>query len=388
MAQSESVFEAMKVHLKRNGHAEIHHHPIIENDDLFKIAQFSPTNPNELQLKVWFTVHFHFALRGRENLHSMKKDDLIFLIENGVDVIRLKDKVTKNHRNDSSSSTGAVIYATNDDNCPLGLVKKYLGLLNPGIDSLWQRPLIRKNFESTPSYSMQKVGENTVNRFMKTLSQLLQLSKTYTNHSVRSTSITILGRCFQDNDIAHFSGHRSLGSLGIYKRVSNDRQKEMSHHLHQQIKAPCNKYTVPISFDNTLTDNFTLNCDLLSVNENISQPDVDLDASPKKDFPTTSNSTLGKTNDLLSLDDHNSRPDVNFCSKDANDSSRANISTIDKTGIQVVRHSNREHEVCASENNFNSISGICAQNDSRMFSSFAPILNNCSNVNFTFNFNK
>jgi hypothetical protein len=149
----------------------------------------------------------------------------------------LRDMKTKNHQKDTDPSSEAVIYSTDDDNNPVRLLRNYISKLNEDVVYLWQKPNGKVIMaDSDRWYIRQKVGINTVNSFMKSMSTHLQLSKMYTNHSVRSTAITLLGRSFQDNDIACFSGHKSLGALGIYKRVSDERKQEMSDKLNEHMQ--------------------------------------------------------------------------------------------------------------------------------------------------------
>lgn len=117
--RSNSVFEATVQEIKRNGNGVVTHFPVITNEDLLLIANWKWQNPLHMQLKAWFTLHFHSILRGRENLHDLKIDDLLITHENGKDVARLRDKLTKNHRSDVTPSNGGAIYATGDGDCPV-----------------------------------------------------------------------------------------------------------------------------------------------------------------------------------------------------------------------------------------------------------------------------
>jgi hypothetical protein len=77
--RSNSTFEAMVKELKKCGFGAVRHYPVISDEDLVKIAHWKWETPSDLQLKSWFTLHFHTALRGRENLHDLKKNDIIAL---------------------------------------------------------------------------------------------------------------------------------------------------------------------------------------------------------------------------------------------------------------------------------------------------------------------
>lgn len=70
---------------------------------------------------------------------------------------------------------------------------------------------------------------------MPMISSICNLSNRYTNHSLRTTSCTILGRHHSDIDIQAVSGHKSLSSLGIYKKVENEKKINMSNTISQQL---------------------------------------------------------------------------------------------------------------------------------------------------------
>lgn len=144
--------------------------------------------------------------------------------------------MTKNHRADTTPSTEAIIFGRDGEDCPIKLLRDYLSKMNQGLDSLWQKPnLCGYKKENGSWYSCQNVGINSVNGFMKKLSSYCGLSQDYTNHSVRSTAITILGTQFADTDVACFSGHRSLSALGIYKQVSASTKENMSNLISSQL---------------------------------------------------------------------------------------------------------------------------------------------------------
>jgi hypothetical protein len=198
-----------------------------------KIATLDIEIPLQLQWKVWMTLHLQFAQRGNENDDSMKKEDILITNENGLKVLRLRDYLTKNHRgSDLTKFSEGMIVATGTEDCSILMIEFYLSHLNPDCNFLWQRP--RNSFEPEDDiwFMNSKCGHNTMTSMMKRISNFLKLSKIYTNHSVRSTSITLLGHSFQDNDIRAVSGHKSLVALGIYKRTSDETLANMSRTLH------------------------------------------------------------------------------------------------------------------------------------------------------------
>lgn len=76
----------------------------------------------------------------------------------------------------------------------------------------------------------QPLGKNSLANMMKTISKQAALSREFTNHSIRATSITILDvNKFSDRDIMSVSGHRSESSIKNYTgKVTSTRKYEMS----------------------------------------------------------------------------------------------------------------------------------------------------------------
>jgi hypothetical protein len=232
--RSNEVFLGKLAKLKREGKGAVTHYAVISNDDLLKVASIPVNTPSTLQMKVWFTLQFHFAQRGSENIHDMKKSDLHFHeTADGRVGIRLRDFLTKNHRaTDTTKSTEAILMEVGGENCPVQLVKRYLSLLVPNNAFLWQKPNCHLSNTSSKWYHDVKVGQNTIAKMMSRISTEFHLSEPYTNHCVRATAITLLGLEFGDVDICSISGHKSLNALGIYKRTGKKILESMSAHLH------------------------------------------------------------------------------------------------------------------------------------------------------------
>jgi hypothetical protein len=229
--RSNDVFSGKLSKLKRIGNGSTTHFDVITEEDLRRIGEMVPDNPVKMQLKVWFTIQFHFANRGVENCHGLQKNDLLFIKTNdGKNAIQVRDFMTKNHREiDNTKASIALIVESGDHNCPVNLIRDYLDKLNVGNPNLWQRP---SKTMGDRWYDDQKVGQNAISTMMKKICATCSLEKLYTNHCVRATAITMLGHSFGDNDIRSISGHKSLNSIGIYKRTSQQVLEHMSAHLH------------------------------------------------------------------------------------------------------------------------------------------------------------
>ena len=73
------------------------------------------------------------------------------------------------------------------------------------------------------------IGKNTLGNKMKELSELAQLSKTYTDHCLRATTIILLDRNgFEARHIMSISGHKSEGSIRSYSKTDGTKMQAMS----------------------------------------------------------------------------------------------------------------------------------------------------------------
>ena len=180
--QSNQVFEAVEVELKRQGLAKVERHEPILTEDLAKIySSYDPSSPNpkSLQYFIWFSIMFHLICRGRENLHLHKRQSFSVRVDGAGQkyVYQHLDELDKNHRqNDDpfdSSGDGRMFENTeNPESFPVKSFELYLSKLNPSLDSLWQRPKAFDNFNKSDSvwYCHAPLGKNTLGSFIKTIS--------------------------------------------------------------------------------------------------------------------------------------------------------------------------------------------------------------------------
>ena len=101
--QSNQVFEAVVVQLKRQGFAKVDHHEPIKKEDLAKIYssydQSSPS-PKSLQQFVWFNIMYHLIRRGRENLRLHTKQSVC------SQLTRPDENMSTRSRMNSTKTTG------------------------------------------------------------------------------------------------------------------------------------------------------------------------------------------------------------------------------------------------------------------------------------------
>ena len=153
-------------------------------------------------------------------------------------MVKKTDELTKNHRvHDVQAEDGGMIMANNGSFHPVLLFEKYLSHLNPDNEFLFQRPKSSPNGEVC--YDNMVIGEHTLGKKMKVISQQAELSTEYTNHLIRATTITILDRCgFEARHIMSVSGHRSESSIKSYSKTDLNTKTNMAGSLMAVIGDP------------------------------------------------------------------------------------------------------------------------------------------------------
>ena len=194
-----------------------------------------------LQRKVQFDIHFFFCRRGSENVEDVQVSDFKIGFNTKTEtwyVQKIKDELTKNHKEAENIVTGLMPENKDDCLCPVRSFRKYLEHLEPNNPYLWQTPL--KNGKKKNNidiwYGMQHMGKNTLSGFMKDVSKECQLSQIYTNHSIRVTGITVLTRQnFTNSEIMAVSGHKLVQSLVNYQKTRDTQKLEMGNVLFQSM---------------------------------------------------------------------------------------------------------------------------------------------------------
>ena len=231
------MFTAMMVKLKEEGKGAVKHKEPIEPEDMIKIRSSAALNqhiPRGLQNKVFIDIMLHMSQRGRENLREMESYE--FEIKRDANnrryVMRVRDRLTKNHRLDDARSQAGVMYETPQDpeNCPVNSLEKYLMRLNPNCDAFWQRPKPPSQVKDDDVwYDNVPVGKNKLYNKMKELSEQANTSQVYTNHCLRATNVTLLDEAgFEARHIMSVTGHRSEASIRSYSRTGINKKRKMS----------------------------------------------------------------------------------------------------------------------------------------------------------------
>ena len=88
-------------------------------------------------------------------------------------------------------------------------------------------------------YENRCIGVNKLGSMMKDLSRSANLSRVYTNHSVRATAITLWSNAGMSNrHIMAISGHRNEQTLQSYNRQPSSRQLQQCNDVLQRALNP------------------------------------------------------------------------------------------------------------------------------------------------------
>ena len=137
---------------------------------------------------------FFLIRRGRENTRAMNKNTFAVSKEASGRryIYQTNDESDKNHGvSDGSFETSGAgrIYETNGGKCPVKSFLKYVSLLHPDLETLWQRPRGKVNIYEKIWYCNVPLGEKYLGNMLSMVSTKYQLSQRYTNQSLRVTSL-------------------------------------------------------------------------------------------------------------------------------------------------------------------------------------------------------
>lgn len=200
---------------RQEGSEDKKHQPITEADikKMYSSRVLSNDNPTSLQYKVFFEICLHFGKIGRDGLHDLKRENVVFTLDtNGKEYVTVKyDLPVKNQC--SRPSHDHKLYATNREDCPLKSLKKYISKLNPENSSFFQKPKVR-NYIASRVWYKKPLGINAIGRMMSTISEEAKLSIRYTNHCIRVTTVATLSHvAVSPLVIASISDNRSAASI-------------------------------------------------------------------------------------------------------------------------------------------------------------------------------
>ena len=239
--------------LKQNraeGNDTTKHKEAIEPGDIIKMYQsetLSNKSPKNLQYKVFFEISLHFARRAKEGLRELKKSSFDIKTDHKgtrFATIAYNEKSKKDHgeKKEFTEKEQRLYEQPDDPRCPLKSLELYLEKLHPNSNDFFQQARSGSNGEVW--YNGRPIGHGTLAKFMPKISSEAKLSRIYTNHCIRATSITCLSASGIDaTDIIGLTGHKTIQSLIPYQRkVGDEKRRKMS-----EVLSSYGKPTIPIS---------------------------------------------------------------------------------------------------------------------------------------------
>lgn len=117
------------------------------------------------------------------------------------------------------------------------------------------------------------VGEKKLRSFLSSLSKAINLSKVYTNHSIRATGASILSKCmYGPSQVMSVTGHKSVQCLGVYQQVSDAEKIQMGESISENLAPTSSLPMLPStkrlaimansSSSSTVCENQIVECDL------------------------------------------------------------------------------------------------------------------------------
>lgn len=279
--KTNEMFKAVTTRARKEGRGSTKNYPPIEDDDMAKLAEYfdhdfmNQPDPKRVQKCAIFYIIYWFCRRGRENLYEMttstfeigtEADGKQFVFQaideqdknHGLDnplpakqgrmyeqpgsyfhilLLKFKEKVSRNPKSKEKFRSKFRTFFSDCHLCPVAIWRLYTSKLNKDVPFLWQRPKQGTIYYTDECwYDRVRVGHTPLESYMQLLSAQLSLSKAYTNHSIRSTVMGILGDEFEGREVIIWSGHASEGTIKQYvKRLPEKKKREMSEALAQNI---------------------------------------------------------------------------------------------------------------------------------------------------------
>ena len=246
--EANDVLDAHLRVLKKQGELKAtDHFPPISRPDLEKIGAFlrssitEPMDPTDLTLAGWFVLTFHLGLRGREMQLDLRKQDLAISTDGeGKQYVHLSTSFSqKNHSGGLSSLSDNVSTGRVQDEIQVEIVKRLISLGHPKVDRLFQRANVHRKKQDDPYFVAAPLGKDSVGKFMSKISEKANLSRRYTNHSVRASCVTVLqSENVGDRHIASVTMHRNISSLVSYGRPSDRQKSDMARAMDKSLVGP------------------------------------------------------------------------------------------------------------------------------------------------------
>ena len=187
---------------------------------------------------VWFSLAYNFGRRGREGWrelteqsYAIKKDDT-----GARYVTEMLTEQTKNHqggsKHDDQAYSDVRMYETMRIPNPVAAFEFYLQKRHRECPALFQTPNKKSCESKTTWYKKEPLSKNTISKLMENISVKAGLSRRYTNHCVRASTITALYQQGVDaKQICSITKHKDERSLNHYINQTTSAQKRKCSQL-------------------------------------------------------------------------------------------------------------------------------------------------------------
>ena len=266
--RSNNILDGVLKQAKASGEERaVEHKEAITADDLEKIRRYFDDvldvgDPVKLTQFCWFHLSIHFALRSKEIQTTIRKSDIVFETDSeGKEYASLRrDFLAKNCpggiKGREYESCGRL-----QEPRQVEALKKLLAKLHPGVERLFQRGLKGNQPESKPTWFMKApLGHTVLGDMLPRISEAARLSRRYTNHCLRATSVSILKDSgFDDRAVCRLTGHKNPQSLESYCRSSENEKQALARALDGKM---CRSRDVKDSSSSSKAAEMTTSCSL------------------------------------------------------------------------------------------------------------------------------
>ena len=195
-------------------------------------------DPKSLQRLVFFYAGLHLCLRGVQEHHDLRVDQLERHspdtgVYNENTFYKYTEFISKNNQHrfkDIHGNTKVVkVHAIlGSENCFVKILDFYFSKLPPEPKAFYLRPHVKIPIDK-PWYINVPVGINTLKSILPKMSEEAGTSIRYTNHSLRATSTTrLFASNIPEKVIQEKSGHRSLAGLRAYEKTTTSQERSVT----------------------------------------------------------------------------------------------------------------------------------------------------------------
>ena len=210
--------KAIELREKGKGNKPCRAHALTDKEEkLLWQRVFGEHSAESLNYTVYYVVSQQFGTRGHQEHHQIMLDDLKWVKDpdTGSTVyIEWVEGITKTRKGGLQKAERKLtqrMFATGGPRCPVSILEFMISKRPPELSHLYLRPLTKPKM--TVWYSKQTVGVNTIDSYMKKISEKAKISgtgKNITNHSTRKTLVKKLKKAGVDGrNITAITGHKS-----------------------------------------------------------------------------------------------------------------------------------------------------------------------------------